>query len=231
MKNYYDELEVSKTASKEVIEKAYKVLAKKYHPDTTQEENKQVAEEKFKQLSEAYETLSDNEKRKKYDLQLKNSNPSVSYEEYINLVHEKESISDSLNNLKNEFNKYKNLNKLNAQEQSYNKKPNYTSVNNNVNAPKSEHNHSNSSNIHTNPNKKTFYYTDTGKPASAFSYYKYKIKTFLSNLGFTLLVILFLALIISHFLDIDLLSYILNLIKNNIKTLFDNFLPYIKISQ
>lgn len=44
MKNYYEELEVSRNASNEIISRAYKVLAKKYHPDTTTE-NKQLAEE------------------------------------------------------------------------------------------------------------------------------------------------------------------------------------------
>ena len=48
MKNYYDELEVSHSASKEVIEKVYKVLAKKYHPDTTKEIDKIAAEENLK---------------------------------------------------------------------------------------------------------------------------------------------------------------------------------------
>ena len=70
MKNYYDDLEISKKASKEVIEKVYKVLAKKYHPDTTKEIDKQAAEDKFKAISEAYEILSNEEKRKKYDIEL-----------------------------------------------------------------------------------------------------------------------------------------------------------------
>ena len=50
MKNYYDELEVSKNASKEVIEKVYKVLAKKYHPDMNQGDSKKEAEEKGLQV-------------------------------------------------------------------------------------------------------------------------------------------------------------------------------------
>ena len=47
MKNYYEILEVDQKASKEVIEKAYKVLAKKYHPDLQEEKNKKRAEEKI----------------------------------------------------------------------------------------------------------------------------------------------------------------------------------------
>lgn len=70
MNNYYEILEVSKNASKEIIEKAYKVLAKRYHPDLQEESQKKNAEEKMKLINEAYEVLSDDEKRKSYDLEL-----------------------------------------------------------------------------------------------------------------------------------------------------------------
>lgn len=71
MKNYYEILEVNEKASKEVIEKVYKVLAKKYHPDLQRTpEEKEKAEEKMKEINEAYSILSDTEKRRKYDLEL-----------------------------------------------------------------------------------------------------------------------------------------------------------------
>ena len=70
MKTLYELLEVSENASKEIIEKAYKVLAKKYHPDLQAEGEKLEAEKKMKQINEAYEVLSDEEKRKEYDLKL-----------------------------------------------------------------------------------------------------------------------------------------------------------------
>ena len=70
MKNYYEILEVNENASKEVIDKAYKVLAKKYHPDLQEEKNKKAAEEKIKSLNEAYEILSNPEKRKSYDAKI-----------------------------------------------------------------------------------------------------------------------------------------------------------------
>lgn len=70
MKTWYEILEVSENASKEIIEKAYKVLAKKYHPDLQTEENKQIAENKMKEINEAYSILSDEEKRKDYDNKL-----------------------------------------------------------------------------------------------------------------------------------------------------------------
>ena len=68
MITYYEILEVSRMASKEVITKAYKVLVRKYHPDLEQDKGKkEEAKEKMVRINEAYETLSDDEKRKKYD--------------------------------------------------------------------------------------------------------------------------------------------------------------------
>lgn len=71
MKNYYEILEVSQNASPEVIEKAYKALVKKYHPDLQPENKKQEAENKIKIINEAYEILSNKEKKINYDEQLK----------------------------------------------------------------------------------------------------------------------------------------------------------------
>src|SRR5262245_59207488 len=62
--DYYDTLGVARTASQEEIQKAYRKLARKYHPDVSKEAG---AEDKFKQVTEAYEVLKDPEKRKKYD--------------------------------------------------------------------------------------------------------------------------------------------------------------------
>lgn len=68
-KNYYDWLEVSPKASKEVIEKAYKALVLKYHPDV-QKDNLEKAEEILKKINEAYDVLSDSTKREEYDKKL-----------------------------------------------------------------------------------------------------------------------------------------------------------------
>ena len=70
-KNYYKILEVDKNASSEVIDKAYKALAKKYHPDLQEDSNKSQAEEKLKSINEAYSVLSDPNSRAKYDSTLK----------------------------------------------------------------------------------------------------------------------------------------------------------------
>ncbi len=64
-KDYYAILGVNKNASAEEIKKAFRKLAVKYHPDRNP--GNQQAEEKFKEISEAYEVLSDHEKRQKYD--------------------------------------------------------------------------------------------------------------------------------------------------------------------
>ena len=70
METLYDILEVSRKASPEVIDKAYKILAKRYHPDLKSGEEKLIAEEKMKQINEAYMILSDEQKRKEYDKKL-----------------------------------------------------------------------------------------------------------------------------------------------------------------
>ncbi|SHK95616.1 curved DNA-binding protein [Chitinophaga jiangningensis] len=65
VKDYYKILGVEKSATADQIKKAYRKLAVKYHPDKNPD-NK-AAEDKFKEINEAYEVLSDEEKRKKYD--------------------------------------------------------------------------------------------------------------------------------------------------------------------
>lgn len=62
--DYYESLGVPRTATAEQIRKAYRTLARKYHPDVNKEKG---AEDKFKQINEAYEVLKDDDKRRRYD--------------------------------------------------------------------------------------------------------------------------------------------------------------------
>lgn len=109
-KNYYDILQVNRNASPEIIEKAYKTLAKKYHPDLQTEENKKQSEEILKEINEAYEVLSDVEKKQNYDTSL--------------LEKEKKNISDN-SNLPNEKYTSDTLNKEWIHEQQQKKKLQY----------------------------------------------------------------------------------------------------------
>lgn len=70
MKDYYSILQVSKTASQDEMKKAYRSLARKYHPDINKESS---AEDKFKEINEAYGILGNEESRNKYDAKLNNN--------------------------------------------------------------------------------------------------------------------------------------------------------------
>jgi molecular chaperone DnaJ len=65
-KDYYEVLEIERNASPDEIKKAYRRLARKYHPDV-HHETKDEAEAKFKEIGEAYNVLSDDQKRAVYD--------------------------------------------------------------------------------------------------------------------------------------------------------------------
>ena len=67
MKNYYEILEVNEKASKEVVEKAYKALVQKYHPDKFNGEAKKIVAERLRDINEAYKIISDDFLREQYD--------------------------------------------------------------------------------------------------------------------------------------------------------------------
>ena len=113
--NYYDILEVNKNASQEIIDKAYKILVKKYHPDLKEENLKNKFEEKIKKINEAYDVLSNLEKRKNYDKFLKENELSI--ENYNKLYNENIILKKQLNDLNDEL--------LNFKNNIYNKENNY----------------------------------------------------------------------------------------------------------
>lgn len=93
-KNYYEILEVDKNASKEIIDKAYKTLAKRYHPDLQTQEGKEQKEEMMKKVNEAYDVLSEENKRTAYNQQLASQN--VSMDEYQKILLENELLKQQL---------------------------------------------------------------------------------------------------------------------------------------
>lgn len=72
MKNYYDILGISSNSTKQEIQKSFRNLAKKYHPDVNKD-NLEI-EKKFKEIKEAYEILKDDVKRERYDKTLNKNN-------------------------------------------------------------------------------------------------------------------------------------------------------------
>lgn len=103
--NYYEILEISQNASQEIIEKVYKILVKKYHPDLQENNSRIESEEKIKKINEAYDILSNPEKREKYNLTLKNTN--ISEEDYNKLYNENIYLRNEINYLKNNYINFK----------------------------------------------------------------------------------------------------------------------------
>lgn len=175
--NYYEILEVNKNASPEIIEKAYKTLVKKYHPDLQQDENKNKYEEKIKKINEAYDILSDSEKRKKYDLNLKNT--EISINDYNSLYQENINLKNNLNILKEKLNYLNNI------------KNNYEKNNLNYNNLENNKNYSENNNINYNDINYTNYFSNF------FVNIKNKLKD-LFAFFITILIIIFIFFILWH---------------------------------
>ncbi len=107
MKNYYEILEVDKNASDEIIEKAYKTLVKKYHPDLQKNSKNQ---NKMQQINEAYEILSNDFKRREYDEKIQKQ--SVPIEEYNKIIQENNKLKKDLRMIANQDNKIRNQNQF-----------------------------------------------------------------------------------------------------------------------
>ena len=97
-KNYYEILEIDRNASPEIIDKAYKTLAKRYHPDLQDEAHKKESEEKFKIINEAYQVLSNPEKKALYDQKLVDT--SISQDQYKEMYRQNQILKNELNNIK-----------------------------------------------------------------------------------------------------------------------------------
>lgn len=177
MKNYYELLEVDKNASPEIIEKAYKILVKKYHPDLQQNvTDKKFAEEQIKLINEAYDTLSDKNKKGNYDANLQNN--YISQEQYNILINENIKLKKQLNVLEEKLNiNYTNLN--NETHNNYNSS--YTTYKNNS---------TNNNNIY-NEN----YYPNDNTP-NAKDYFLYNLKQLSIRLFKLILALLLMGLAI-----------------------------------
>lgn len=107
MKNYYKILEVNENASIEVIDKAYRVLVKKYHPDL--QGNTIEAQNKIKEINEAYNVLSDSFLKEQYDEELrkeveKEQSNNFQENDYTRFYKEKERQKYNTNQVNNENN-------------------------------------------------------------------------------------------------------------------------------
>ena len=121
-KNYYEILEVDRNASPEIIDKAYKTLAKKYHPDLQDDVHKKEAEETFKIINQAYETLSNPELKSLYDEKLNTS--TISQDKYDEMYQQNQVLKNKLNNLQQHI---YNENTYSQDRNNFN-----TNVNNNI---------------------------------------------------------------------------------------------------
>ncbi len=100
-RDYYDVLGVNRSASEKEIKQAFRKLAKKFHPDTNPDDPQ--AETKFKEINEAYEVLSDSEKRAQYDrfghTAFGGNNGGANYTNYTNVDFGDSGFADILENI------------------------------------------------------------------------------------------------------------------------------------
>ena len=190
MKDYYEILQVNKNASPEVIDKVYKMLVKKYHPDLSPDEKKDYAEEKIKLINEAYDILSDKEKRADYDKNLENN--FVDIEKYNLIINENIKLKNELNNIKIKINNYNNYYNNNLKNNFNNYSNNNYNTNNNYkyNSEKNNNNYYYEKNQNSNNYKNdinNIYYNNFN--------IKNKLKNLLKNIFALFLTFLFIIII------------------------------------
>jgi len=121
VKNYYDVLQVRKDASSEEIKKSYRRLARQYHPDLNNGDNK--AEEKFKEIGEAYAILIEEESRKKYDLKFFGKKEENQYENKKKHVYKEQSNAKiDIENIEASFENFFGFNPKTKEKKINNKK-------------------------------------------------------------------------------------------------------------
>ena len=139
MKNYYEILEVDKNASDEIIKVAYKALVKKYHPDLKEGTSKINAEDKIKQINEAYDILSNPEKKYEYDQNL--INEDISKEQYEIVLNENMNLKKELNIYRNNiYHNYRQNNRYTKENYDTTYNTNYNNDNNSQNTAYKEQN-------------------------------------------------------------------------------------------
>ena len=95
-KDYYIVLGISRGADLKRIKKAYRTVAKKYHPDATRSNE---STKNFREISEAYETLSDEARRKKYDLELERQGSNIRITNVSEIIEKRRSLFDEIENV------------------------------------------------------------------------------------------------------------------------------------
>ena len=133
MKKYYEILEVNPKASIEIIEKAYKVLARKYHPDLYEGEDRIFAEQKMRDINEAYKILSDDFLREQYDSEIeKEQDNSIDRNKDLYNKFKKEKTKkekeekDEINVQKSEIGTYRGL--LGITKELYKNRPKFKNI-------------------------------------------------------------------------------------------------------
>ena len=220
-KNYYEILEVDRNASPEIIDKAYKTLAKKYHPDLQDDTNKKESEELFKQINEAYETLSDPNSRHLYDEKLNST--LISLEQYDKLYKQNQLLKKQVTELQsylNQLNTYitnnANQNHHTISEDTYQNENNfYTGPYTNTNIEKNMQSQNNS---YSNQYSQDF--DDDPYTVEYRKSFRYYLKGFLSILIviFILFILWHIPFIHNYFVEFyennEILQYIGNILSN-----------------
>ena len=95
--DYYIVLGIGREANVNIIKKAYRKAAKQYHPDVNHSD--ETTSDRYREIKDAYETLADSEKRKKYDIELAKQNIPIRINRIPEIIRERTSYFDDMNSL------------------------------------------------------------------------------------------------------------------------------------